>query len=288
MTGSIQQSGPRFQWMFRRRSGRIPAASLSRFPHPPRGSLLKEEEGTLVWLEEGADGERLVAKLYRRRGVWNQVRGRLTTYRTERELQRLRYLEGKGVACTPALGWDAGWCREHGQFQLLVMEEVPEVVSLAEFVRERGETADLAALFRLVRKMHEAGFCCQTLYASNVLVARHRAPAPEFVIADVPRSWIFPRSIVGTALARLDLLDLLASLGELGWASATIAVDAYGPVPRGRASKPFVGASQMGTRGDPRGKRLRLARDLAARVRWAAAWTLAWISRLPIGGVPGA
>jgi hypothetical protein len=86
-------------------------ASLS----PPEAALLKREPGTLVWRETRADGVRMVAKLYRRRGLFTFLRSRAFRFRAEREFRRLRHLQRAGIPCTEPLGWTAGRSEEHGR-----------------------------------------------------------------------------------------------------------------------------------------------------------------------------
>jgi tRNA A-37 threonylcarbamoyl transferase component Bud32 len=244
----------------------VSSARLLHTLDPPDHAVLKREEGTIVWREADGDGRALVVKLYRRRGAWNALRGRVTCFRTEREHQRLRHLERWGVPCTPPLAWAAGRSPEHGYHEVLVMGEVPHVVDLGAFVRQAEGDIDLAPLFRIVRRMHEAGFCHQTLYPGNILVKRGAPPEEAYVMCDVPRSWVFPRSIVGTSMARYDLLDLATRLIGMGVPADRIALAAYGPMPGG----PDLTLLLAGP--DPTTKLRRLIRDGSARIRWALAW----------------
>ncbi len=238
-------------------------------PHPD--ALLKEEERTLVWRVPGAEGVPWVVKLYRRRGGMNALRSLVFRFRTEREYRRLRHLGRWGVRCTPPVAWAAGRSSAHGWHEILVMEEVPAALQLGTLLREREGRVDLAPLFALVRRMHESGFCHQTLYPGNVLVSMEAPPDERFVLSDVPRSWTFPRSLVGTRMARLDLLDLCTCLVEEGLPPERLPLEAYGDWPGGSPRDlPLDGP-------DPRTKVRRFLRDAAVRIRWAAAWgTKGW------------
>jgi len=241
--------------------------------HPESHAILKLENCTVVWREEGEGGRGKVVKLYCRRGGMTALRSRIFRFRTEREFRRLQHLARWGIPCTPPLDWAAGWTPDHGHHEILVMEEVEGAAELGLHLA-RGGTMDLAPLFQMVRRMHESGFCHQTLYAANVLVSNEGGPGGgDFVMCDVPRSWTFPRNIVGSSMARYDLLDLAASLVEVGVPPAELSLEAYDPREGKRALDLLLDGA------DPRGKRKRALRDLAARVRWAGAWLAVWKGR---------
>ena len=238
---------------------------------PPEEAVLKRETGTVIWVETRPGGERTVVKLYRKRGAGPASRARITRFRAEREYRRLRHLQRWNIPCTEPLSWGAGWSTDHGFHEVLVMREVPNAVELREYVRTEG--IPLAPLYQMVRRMHESGLCNQTLYARNVLVSRDAPPGEGYVIADIPRSWTFPQSIVGTDMALYDLLDLTAELEKIGVPRKAIPLDAYGLDER--AEKWWAKAQKRNSRAKLR----RLARDARARVRWASAWALGWRSR---------
>jgi len=249
--------------------------------HPGPNAILKLEDRTVVWREGEGGGTGKVVKLYRRRGGITALRSRVFRFRTEREFRRLQHLARWGIPCTPPQGWAAGWTPEHGHHEILVMEEVAGAVELGLHLAGGGEM-DLAPLFRIVRRMHESGFCHQTLYAANVLVSKGKPGGDAFVMCDVPRSWTFPRSILGTSMARHDLLDLAASLVEVGVPPTELPLLAYDAREGRLALDLLLGGA------DPRGKRKRSLRDLAARVRWAGAWMAFWMGRdRPADGAPG-
>lgn len=235
--------------------------------------ILKKEPGTLVWRTEGADGDPQVVKLYRHRSRFATLRGWLTTFRTQREYLRLRHLQGAGVACTTPLGWGEGYSAEDGFCQFLVMKEVPEALPLSEYAHGGRNGEGLDSLLRLVRSMHDSGFVHQTLYARNVLVATEARPDARFFLADVPRSWVFPASVVGTRAAWFDLLDLTRSLEDAGVDRRDVPLEAYGPLDSMDDPLPWPERlAWLRSAPDARSKASRLFRDARARVRWTLEW----------------
>ncbi len=257
-------------------------------PLPPRneGDLLKVERKTVIWREREVrpGAAPLVVKVYRHRRWWDGLRSLLFRFRAEREYRRLRHLERGGVAVTPAVGWGFGWTRRDGLHEALVMEEVEGATSLEEWLTARrsgspdGEARtsrhpDLEPLFRLVRAMHEQGLCSQTLYASNILVTPEGKGRGglRFVLSDLPRSWVFPRSLVGSRLALWDLLDLVYTLREAGMAPTPEDLAGYGSGWGG--GLPGSGLRRkLGTDWNPKRRSRRRRRDLVARALWVLAW----------------
>jgi len=252
---------------------------------PPPASVLKREDRTLVWREQAPDGLPTVAKLYRKRGPVTELRSRLFRFRVEREFLRLAHLARWGVPVTIPLAWGHGWSRRDGFHELLLMKEVPAAKPLDEWLRELRERGggggqfDIRSLVCTVRRMHESGLCHQTLYAANVLVRTEPAGDVALVLSDIPRSWVFPHSLVGTRLALWDLLDLQYTLAEAGCFPEDELVETYG---REAFTSTDLRWMEVRLGADPKTKRLRLRRDLVARLRWAAAWVvLGWKRRRP-------
>lgn len=248
--------------------------------------MLKRESGTLIWREPGRDGQPTVVKLYRRRGLASVLRSTATRFRTEREHRRLEHLIRAGVPTTEPVGWARGYSRDHGFHEVLITLELSRAAALDDFLegQPNPDAASLAHLYRSVRRMHESGFCHQALYASNVLVSQDAPPEHRYFIIDVPRSWTFPGSIVGSDMASLDLLDLTWTIEQAGVAIDSIPVQAYGR--EGVTDRWWEGdrAAAMRRAGEARTKRIRARRDIAARLRWAAAWSL---RTLPPRAKPG-
>jgi hypothetical protein len=247
-------------------------------PTDPAGNgrdLLKREPGTLIWRETGADGQPTVVKVYRRRGGASAARSFLFRFRAEREHRRLEHLRRCGVPCTEPLGWTHGYSRAHGFHEVLVTAEVPAAVPLDVFLATGAvEPSTLAPLFRLVRRMHESGLCHQALYASNILVRPGAALESRYVIADLPRSWTFPGSIVGTSMAALDVLDLVYTIVEAGVPLEAVPIEAYGPDGLTAHHWATDGGDLVKRGRSARTKGARGRRDLAARLRWVGAWGL--------------
>lgn len=240
---------------------------------PPASAFIKREEGTWVWRMTDPRGRRLVAKMYRRRGLLTVLRSRAFRFRVEREHRRLVHLVRHGIPCTPPFGWRSGYSKTHGHHEVLLTEEVRGALQLRDYLLGGGGTDILPHLFRLVRKMHESGFCSQTLYDTNVLVRSEGRVEDRCLISDVPRSWTFPAGIAGTTLAWYDVLDLSLGLVEAGVPPTALPLDAYGLDGRGRAWWGRFGPAEGGPSFDSRAKGIRARRDVIARLRWAAAWT---------------
>ena len=194
---------------------------------PAPEKLIKEERNTVVWITKLSGGERIVIKLYRHRGFLNALRSFVSKHRTRREYEFLGHLEAHRVTCTPARGWTHGYSPEHGFFEVLATELVDDAVDL-EVLLEQGGRCDLRLLFEEIRRMHECGFCHHALFVRNVLIVGADTANPLFAICDVPRSRIFPKSIVGTRMALFDVVDLAADMIRRGVPEDSIPFDAYG------------------------------------------------------------
>ncbi len=242
-------------------------------PDPPDSAVIKREHGTLIWREDHPEAGPVVAKRYRHRTRWAALRERLTRFRVEREYHRLRYLDRAGIPVTEPLGWNHGHSSREGFHETLVMREVADAVPLDRFLRATDKTPDLAPLYRILRDLHEAGFCHQTFYTQNVLIRPDAPPGEAYVLLDVPRSWIFPESIVGSSMARYDLLDLTLRIEAAGVPSAKIPLEAYGLTTADRRWW------QRHRDRNPAVKRARLRRDLVARLRWGGGWLVSPLRR---------
>ena len=208
------------------RIGKIQTADLGfRIEEPTAQQWLKRERRTLIWAGQYA-GEPAVFKLYRHREPWHALRCALTRYRVEREHRTLRHLASHGVPCSESLGWASGHCSEHGYFELLIMRRVHNAVDLQTLIKN-GYRPDVTALFKLARSMHEAGVCSQVLCSRNILVDDVEG-TPKFTLIDFPRARIFPRSVVGTRVAKYDLVMLIKDLTGLGIEPSLSQITCYG------------------------------------------------------------
>lgn len=249
----------------------------------PESRVLKRETRTRVWRTAGSGTEARVIKLYRLRGALNSLRSRLFRFRTEREFRRLQHLTRWKLPCTPPIAW--GWNRsaQHGHHEVLVMDEVAHAVRLLEYLERKIDPAELIPLFQIVRRMHESGFCHQALYATNILVNPGAPPADRYFIADVPRSWTFPMSLVGRRAALYDLLDLVLEIEQavgppMESRIEPLALKHYGIDHATRARWTELRAQPD----DPRSKRTRAIRDLRIRIWWVFSWaSMGWRRQRP-------
>ena len=225
------------------RIGAIPIGSLGfriENPDPAVQQWLKMERRTLIWVGQFGD-EPAIFKLYRKREPWHTLRCALTRYRVEREYRTMRHLGSNDVPCPEPLGWANGHCLEHGYFELLVMRRVPKAVDLQTLIKN-GHQPDVTALFTLARSMHEAGVCSQVLCSRNVLVVDSER-TPHLALIDFPRARIFPRSVVGTRVAKYDLVMLIEDLTGLGIEPSLSQITCYG-ITRNEASALTAAAAQ--------------------------------------------
>ena len=236
--------------------------------------VIKEELNTVVWVTHSSSGERIVLKLYRHRGMWNAFRCWVAEYRAEREFERLSHLVGWDIPCTRPADWTHGYSREHGFYEMLATVFVPDTLDLEAYLK-RKRSCDLQPLFAAINRMHDSGFCHHALYARNILISDGTAMSNNFAICDVPRSRVFPQSLLGTRMALLDVADLAASLMRLGIPRDVIPLDAYGlsPAERKRLSKMIDGYRQNRLR--------RVVRDGESRIRHFFACCIAVLTGHP-------
>ena len=176
-------------------------------------TLLKAEDKTLIWTEPLPDGGRAVVKMYRRRGFLDPVRRWFVPYRVEREYRLLARLFEAGVPCAEPLRWAHGTNRRHGRHELLVTREIPSTVPLRDLLRGNAASApDLAPLFAIARRMHDAGVAHGAFYAPNILVTVPAGDPASFHVIDLAHGCRFSRAITGTPPANYDVLDMLRSI----------------------------------------------------------------------------
>ena len=176
-------------------------------------TLLKAEDKTLIWTEPLPDGGRAVVKMYRRRGLLDPVRRWFVPYRVEREYRLLAQLFEAGVPCAEPLRWSHGSNRRHGRHELLVTREIPSTAPLRDILRVNPASApDLAPLFAIARRMHDAGVAHGAFYAPNILVTVPAGNPASFHVIDLAHGCRFSRSITGTPPADYDVLDMLRSI----------------------------------------------------------------------------
>lgn len=181
--------------------------------HPAAGVVLKKDAGTIIWRETLADGTEAVIKLYRR-GLAGTWRGRLGSFRVANEFEALRALESLGERCVRPLFWGYGKSGGRDRGELLATEWMADCRPLDALLAadpEARRTLDLAPLWAMAGRLHDAGIYHGSFLARNILV-RHGDDAPEFVLLDLPRWHRFPHGIRGTRMARYDLLFMAHTL----------------------------------------------------------------------------
>jgi hypothetical protein len=133
----------------------------------------------------------------------------------QREYDALRILAEAKIPCSVPCLWGWGSCAEHGHFEVLLTCEIPAASSLKQHLGAGGQRLRPRQWFPLsdaLRRMHESGVYHGALWPKNILVRREGADEYGFYLIDLARSLLFPRSILGTTMARFDLLSLLYSL----------------------------------------------------------------------------
>jgi tRNA A-37 threonylcarbamoyl transferase component Bud32 len=160
-----------------------------------------------VWADE-VDGQRAIVKVYRRRKPKEYFREWLGRFRVEREFHALDRLARAGIPCSEPLFWSSGRSGEHGYYEVLATREIADAENVGESIRagrQRAESYDLRQLLQEFRRMHDAGVYHGTLHLYNILATGIGSDL-RYHIIDVPRSIVYPRSILGSRMAWFDLL----------------------------------------------------------------------------------
>lgn len=196
--------------------GRIGPAqgAVPGFSAAPGQALIKDEPQTLIWSEPLPAGGRAVIKMYRQQPFHDPARRWFIGHRGDREFRVLAHLTRHEVACPEPLWWSHGHDAPHGRYDLLATREIEGAVPLDRLLRGTGTLMALAPLFRLARRMHEAGVSHGAFVPRNILVSLPADAAPAFHVIDTVRAHIMPGSIAGSRVASFDLLDLLHAIGR--------------------------------------------------------------------------
>ena len=176
--------------------------------------VIKSERGTRIWSEPLSGGGRAVVKMYRHRGIADPLRRWFVPYRAEREYRLLQRLSARGLPCPEPLSWSHGSDRGNGRFETLSTREIEGVLPLSDRLRA-GTAPDLAPLFALARRMHEAGVAHGAFYPANILVADNPGDAGTFYLIDLAHGCRFSRDLGGRRPAEFDLLDLLRGVARI-------------------------------------------------------------------------
>ena len=176
-------------------------------------TLIKAEAKTLIWSEPLQGGGRAVVKMYRRRGPFEPLRRLWVPYRVEREYLLLKRLHENGIPCPEPIRWSKGKDRRHGRYEILVTREIPATEPLADLMkRAPSAVPDLAPLFRIARRMHDAGVAHGAFYATNILVSVPPGDPPHYHLIDMAHGCRFRHGIAGTRPAIFDVLDMLRAI----------------------------------------------------------------------------
>ena len=129
--------------------------------------------------------------------------------------ENLGRLREAGIPAVRPVDWSES--RNFGFLTDCTLEtELIEAQPLEEWLRNhRAQDVRLPVIARcgqLLRQLHEAGFLCLSLQLRNVLVDSEL----ELHILDQPRLRAYPRSLVGTRPALVDLWDAAYSEGRQG------------------------------------------------------------------------
>jgi hypothetical protein len=198
-------------------------ASLATDIHERAGRrILKLERDTVVWCDAvPSEGVSVVFKMYRNRDCVSVWRERAFRFRVEREYNSLHFLSRHDIPCSIPRYWTFGVHQDHGRYEILCMDEIPNVTELVpEFpsrspgwsALDRLKGTDFTALCGLIRRMHAAGFYHGRLDLRNILVGADDAGAPAYCIIDTPQAMVFPYDIWGTRTGWDDLRHFAAAM----------------------------------------------------------------------------
>jgi hypothetical protein len=200
-------------------------------PEGEGGRFFKIEDNTLVWTARSPDGTQpAVYKMYRNRGPISWQREKAGRFRVQREYDACAYLEQKGLATTPPLGWFFGTHADHGRYEVLCMTELHGSEALTDLVKAgRSEEINFLELFRLLRLMHQVGFYHGRLDLRNLMGMPEPDGSWRYLIMDTPQAMTFKRDLFGTRMAWHDLRQISNYTYDiLGEATCITLLQAYG------------------------------------------------------------
>ena len=178
--------------------------------------LINAERKGLIWSQLLDTGEMAVLKMYRHRGAVDWWREKQFRFRVQREFDSLTRLDRAGIPCSAPLFWTHDVSDSYGRYEILATREIPDATPLPDYLRSLGSNlsdATLLPVFSMIAEMHEEGLHHGALYPRNILVTD--VDKVEFHIIDVPKAIVFPRSITGTRMADIDLLNLCHELAAV-------------------------------------------------------------------------
>ena len=177
---------------------------------PADCETIKQERRTHVWKARLPGRDAVIVKTYRRRSAYDFARESLFRFRAEREFDALSFLVSREIPCTRPACWACGRDPVSGRFESLVTFEEPDTVGLKSWLRSaRPGDGWIEPVARLLRRAHDVGFYHGALVPRNILL--RFAPERELgcLFVDTPKSIVFRAPIVGTRMARHDLMTLL-------------------------------------------------------------------------------
>lgn len=265
---------------------RAPRSSRSKVKLPGRiflelpDQFHKLQERTAIWTGEVDPIGEAVFKAYIHRNFWFHFLSPIWSLCAQREYQHLRVLESGGVPCTEPLLWGRGRSPTHGRFEVLATRKIPGARSFRDRYRETGKAPSpelITQASRTVREMHARGVYHGALSWKNLLASRSPDGEVQVHVVDLARSLCFPRSILGSRMARLDLTHFCYHLAEVkGMGACRRFLEEYGlNGPAVRSCLWGIDAHQPERKGPGRKRRLEfLLRQLLSRVK-PAKWCLA-------------
>jgi len=207
--------------------------------------VLAVDHQALIWRKRFADNTAAIIKLYHHRGAISWIREHLFHFRVEREFMTLNHLHLNGISCSKPLFWTKGKLPHYGgRFEALATEEIPNAVSLFEYINAPAIEHELQTLLVecgiLVRKMHACGVYHGALFSRNILLGGVDRITPHAYIIDTPQAVVYPFDITGTRLAEIDLMNLCCTLIGHGAAQGfEWFLDGYGIIDSARSN--FIG-----------------------------------------------
>lgn len=202
--------------------------------HTQDYQVLVVDHQTLIWRNHLPEGVSAIIKLYHHRGPISWIREHLFQFRVEREFLALTHLHKNGISCSKPLFWSKGSLPHYGgRFEVLATEEIPNAVSLFDHLNTNAVDKGIKLLLEecglLVRNMHSCGVYHGAMYSRNILLGGNDREKPQAFIIDTPKAVVYPFDLVGTNLAKIDLMNLCRTLIDHGAVqSMAWVLDGYG------------------------------------------------------------
>jgi tRNA A-37 threonylcarbamoyl transferase component Bud32 len=205
-------------------------AAMLAAPPPAGAATIKNEPRTFIWKAVLPSGPSAIVKTYRRRSLYDFARETLTRFRAQREFEALSFLARNDIPCSRPVCWACGRDEVSGRFESLVTFEATDTVGLKAYLRSgHADGRWIGPAARLLRRAHDAGFYHGALAPRNILLRTGEARDDSCLFIDTPKSIVFPGSIVGTRMARHDLMTMLGEVRRVvGEGPVAEFLEAYG------------------------------------------------------------